>query len=111
LGRLASSDRVDQVYPLGCRWWFVAADAEFQQLLACVPAAHYGGVHIQEIARESAAEQSADLVSDSVVGMQDRPDGKLNRIVSTPVDSRLDLLLGVAFRASQGQPGRTSRRS
>jgi hypothetical protein len=37
--------------------------------------------------------------------MQDRPDGKLNRIVSTPVDSQLDLLLGAAFRASQSKPG------
>ena len=37
--------------------------------------------------------------------MQDRPDGKLNRIVSTPVNSQFDLLLGAAFRAAQGQPG------
>jgi hypothetical protein len=73
--------------------------SEFQQLLACVPAAHYGGVHIQKVARQGAAEQSADLVSDGVVGMQDRTDGKLNWIVSTPVDSQLDLLLGTAFRA------------
>jgi hypothetical protein len=33
--------------------------------------------------------------------MQDRPDGKLDGIVSTPVNSELDLLLGAAFRASQ----------
>jgi hypothetical protein len=78
---------------------------EFQQLLVCVPAAHYGGVYIQEVARQGAAEQSADLVSDSIVGMQDRPDGKLNWIVSTPVDSQLDLLLGTAFRAGKGKSG------
>jgi len=35
--------------------------SEFQQLRACAAAAHYGSVHIQEIARECAAEQSADL--------------------------------------------------
>ena len=37
--------------------------------------------------------------------MQDGPDVKLNRIMSTPVNSQFDLLLGTAFRASQGQPG------
>jgi hypothetical protein len=31
--------------------------------------------------------------------MQDRPDGKLHWIVSTPVDSQLDLLHGTAIRA------------
>lgn len=34
--------------------------------------------------------------------MQDGPDGKLNRIVRTPVDGQLNLLLGAAFRAGQG---------
>ena len=74
--------------------------SESQQLHTRVPAAHDGGVHIQEVARQSAAEQSADLVSDSVIGVQYRPDSELDWIVSTPVDSQLDLLLGAAFRAS-----------
>jgi hypothetical protein len=64
-------------------------------LLACVPATQHGRVHIQEVARQSAAEQSADLVSHSVVGMQDRPNGELNGIVSTPVDSQLGELTAV----------------
>ena len=37
--------------------------------------------------------------------MQDGPDVKLNRIMSTPVNSQFDPLLGAAFRAAQGQPG------
>jgi hypothetical protein len=70
-------------------------------VLACVPAAHDGSVHVQEVARQGAAEQGADLVGDSVVGMQDRPTGKLNQIASAPVNGQLDLLPGPAFRASQ----------
>ena len=47
---------------------------------------HDGGVYIQEVTRQGAAEQGADLVGDSVVGMQDRPDVELNWFVSAPVD-------------------------
>jgi hypothetical protein len=52
---------------------------ESQHLPARVPATRYGGVHVKEVARQGAPEQSADLVRDGVIGMQDGPDGKLNR--------------------------------
>ncbi len=42
--------------------------------------------HVQEIAWQGTAEQGADLVGDGVVGMQYRADGKLDGIVSAPVD-------------------------
>ena len=86
----------------------IGFSGEFQQLLAGVPAAHDGGVHIQEVTRQSAAEQRADLVGDGVVSMQDGPDGKLNGIVGAPVDGQLDLLLGTVRRVGQGQPGELS---
>lgn len=66
---------------------------------------HDGGVYIQEVAWQSTAEQGADLVGDSVIGVQDRADGKLNGIMGAPVDGQLDLLLGTASGARQGQPG------
>jgi len=52
------SERVGEQQPVKA---VVGFCSEFQQLRACAAAAHYGSVHIQEIARECAAEQSADL--------------------------------------------------
>lgn len=45
------SERVGEQYPVKA---VVGFRGEFQQLLACVPAAHDGGVHIQEVARQCA---------------------------------------------------------
>jgi hypothetical protein len=58
---------------------------QFQQLFACVPATGDGGVHVQEVARQGAA-QCADFVGDGVIGVQDGADGKPDRLVGAPVD-------------------------
>ena len=76
---------------------------QLQQLLARVPAAHDGGVHVEEVTWQGTAEQGADLVGHGVVGMQNGADGELYGIVSAPVDRQLDLLFGTAFWAVQGQ--------
>jgi hypothetical protein len=74
---------------------------ELQQPLARAPAAHDGVVHIQEVAWQSTSEQSADLVGNSVIRVQDRAGGKLNGIMGAPVDSQLDLLPSGPARASR----------
>ena len=43
------------------------------------------------------ARPGADLVSDSVVGVQDWADRELDGIVSAPVYGQFDLLFGTAF--------------
>ena len=70
-----SPERVGEQQPVKAMGGFCS---EFQQLLARVPAAHYGGVHVREVARQGAAEQRTGFVVDSLVGMQARLNGRLN---------------------------------
>ena len=63
----------------------VGVRSELKQALSGVATTGDRCVNIQEVTRERPAEERADLIRHGVVGMQDRANVELDRVVGAPV--------------------------
>jgi hypothetical protein len=79
---------------------------QLEQLLARVATACKGGVCVEEIARQGAAEERTDFARDGIVCVQDWTNVELHRVMRTRVSRQLDLLRNAIRRVDHRQAGK-----